>query len=373
MGKLTTPRGQAHNPSWASSQPLVGKHIRNGAYKGRTILCRFSGKDMLIYKQLLDKGYHLNIKEWYTSRTNSSNNLITNKRMKKTILAAVLGLTAISASAQEPNIPRSFGRAQKVECTFSPYVAAPDGFDKETADIEHGTLVETAYESETVGTTRKLTVYLPPKYDQKKKYPVLYLLHGIGGDHKEWLLGAPLQVMDNLIAQKKAEPMIVVMPNGRACKDDSAENSFSPDKVQGFATFERDLLDDLIPFVERTYSVKTGKENRAVAGLSMGGGQSLNFGLGNMDVFAYVGGFSSAPNTKTPEQLIPDVAKTKKENKLLWMVCGSEDGLMYNSSRLKAFCDKNEVPCTLIEYPGGHHDFVVWKYGLYNFAQLIFK
>lgn len=104
----------------------------------------------------------------------------------------------------------------------------------------------------------------------------------------------------------------------------------------------------------------------------MGGGQSLNFGLGHLDTFAYVGGFSSAPNTKTPEVLIPNLKDTQKNNKLLWMVCGSKDGLMYNSTRLKAFCDENDVPCTMIEYPDGVHDFVVWKYGLYNFAQLIF-
>ena len=105
----------------------------------------------------------------------------------------------------------------------------------------------------------------------------------------------------------------------------------------------------------------------------MGGGQSLNFGLGHMDVFAYVGGFSSAPNTMRAEQLIPDVDKVKKENKLLWMVCGGADGLLFNSVQLKAFCDEKGIPCTLINYPDGKHDFVVWKYGLYNFAQLIFK
>ena len=179
--------------------------------------------------------------------------------------------------------------------------------------------------------------------------------------------------MDNLYANKKAKEMIIVMPNGRAIPNDKAEGDiFSPDKVKGFEIFERDLLTDLIPYIESKFNVYTDREHRAVAGLSMGGGQSLNFGLGHMDTFAYVGGFSSAPNTKMPEQLIPDVAKTKKENKLLWMVCGNEDGLMFNSSRLKNFCEKNGVPCTLIEYPGGKHDFVVWKYGLYNFAQLIF-
>ena len=94
--------------------------------------------------------------------------------------------------------------------------------------------------------------------------------------------------------------------------------------------------------------------------------------LGNLDKFAYVGGFSSAPNTMRAAQLIPDVEKVKKENKLLWMVCGGADGLLFNSTQLKAFCDEKGIPCTLIKYPEGKHDFVVWKYGLYNFAQLIF-
>ena len=257
---------------------------------------------------------------------------------------------------------------------YDAYVAAPEGFDKERPDIAKGTLEETTYESKTVGTTRKITVYLPPKYDKSKKYPVLYLLHGIGGDHREWLQGVPGIIMDNLYADQKAVPMIIVMPNGRALPNDKPEgNIYGMQMQQGFANFERDLIDDLIPFIQSKYSTYTDAAHRAVAGLSMGGGQSLNFGLGNLDQFAYVGGFSSAPNTKQPEELIPDVEATKSKNKLLWMVCGSNDRLMFNSARLKAFCDEKGVPCTLIEYPEGRHDFVVWKYGLYNFAQLIFK
>lgn len=293
--------------------------------------------------------------------------------MKKTILSLFALCATLSSFAQEPQIGR-FPGMPKIECTFNDYVKEPDGFDKETANILRGTIEEVEYESKTVGTVRKATIYLPPKYDKKKKYPVLYLLHGIGGDHKEWMQGVPNIILDNLIAQKKAEPMIIVMPNGRAIKDDRAQgNIYGSEMVRGFEVFERDLIDDLIPFIQGKYSTYTDKSHRAVAGLSMGGGQSLNFGLGNMDMFAYVGGFSSAPNTKQPEQLIPDVEKTKSENKLLWMVCGGADGLMFNSSRLKAFCEKNNVPCTLIEYPEGKHDFVVWKYGLYNFSQLIFK
>ncbi len=290
--------------------------------------------------------------------------------MKKFYLGALFALSLVTANAQPGG--GMFGGAQ-IDVKFNDYVAAPAGFDQETPGIERGTIEEKEYQSKTVGTTRKVTVYLPPKYDKSKKYPVLYLLHGIGGDHKEWMQGVPNIIMDNLYAQGKAKPMIIVMPNGRALPNDKAEgNVYSMEKVKGFEIFERDLIDDLIPFIQSQYSTYTDQEHRAIAGLSMGGGQSLNFGLGNLDKFAFVGGFSSAPNTKQPEQLIPDVDAMKKANKVLWMVCGSKDGLMFNSSRLKAFCDKNNIPCTLIQYPEGQHDFVVWKYGLYNYAQLIF-
>lgn len=290
------------------------------------------------------------------------------------IFAAAVALAVSAGANAQPGGGMMFGGMQQIDVKYNDYVAAPEGYDQETAGIERGKVEVLEYKSTTVGTNRLVTVYLPPKYDSNKKYPVLYLLHGIGGDHQEWMQGVPNIIMDNLYAQKKAEPMIIVMPNGRALPNDKAEgNVYSPEMQQGFVNFEKDLLVDLIPFIEGKFSTYTDKNHRAIAGLSMGGGQSLNFGLGNLDKFAFVGGFSSAPNTKTPEQLIPDVAKTKAENKLLWMVCGSRDGLMYNSSRLKAFCDENGVPCTLINFPEGQHDFVVWKYGLYNFSQLIFK
>ena len=291
--------------------------------------------------------------------------------MKKALLTfAVMALAIFSAQAQMGR--GGFGQMPQIDVTFNPYVEAPTGYDAERPGIDRGTLETVEYRSESVGTVRKATVYLPPKFDANKKYPVLYLLHGIGGDEREWLQGVPNIIMDNLYADGKAAEMIIVMPNGRAQVNDRAEGNVYA-TAPAFAAFEQDLLGSLIPFIEGKYNVYTDKMHRAIAGLSMGGGQSLNFGLGHMDVFAYVGGFSSAPNTNTPEVLIPDVAKTKAENKLLWMVCGSKDGLMYNSSRLKAFCDEHGIPCTLINFPDGEHNFVVWKYGLYNFAQLIFK
>lgn len=293
--------------------------------------------------------------------------------MKKTVLLlAALICGIFSVKAQEPQIGR-FGFPEAAKCNFDPYVETPAGFDQERQGIERGRVELVEYKSTTVGTVRKCNVYLPPKYDSSKKYSVLYLLHGIGGDEYEWLNGgAPNIILDNLYAEGKLAEMIVVMPNGRAQENDRAEGNVYAG-APAFANFEGDLIKDLIPFIESKYSVYTDKKHRAIAGLSMGGGQSLNFGLGNMDLFAFVGGFSSAPNTKQPKELIPDVAAMKEKIALLWMVCGSEDGLMYNSSNLKAFCEQNDIPCTLINYPGEGHNFVVWKYGLYNFAQLIFK
>lgn len=251
---------------------------------------------------------------------------------------------------------------------------APEGFEEEKPGIERGTITTVEYESETVGNTRKATVYTPPEYSEDETYPVFYLLHGIGGTETEWLdNGNPQIILDNLYAEGKLEPMIVVMPNGRAMEDDRATGDiFSPEKVEAFATFEKDLLNDLIPFIENTYPVHTNRENRALAGLSMGGGQSLNFGLGNLDQFAWVGGFSSAPNTKPPAELLPDPENAKEQLELLWVSCGVEDGLMNFSKRTHEYLMEHEVPHIFYVEPGGH-DFEVWKNDLYMFSQLLFK
>lgn len=251
---------------------------------------------------------------------------------------------------------------------------APEGFDKEKEGIARGKIETVSYDSTTVGNARKALVYTPPGFSADEKYPVLYLLHGIGGDENEWNNGAkPQIILDNLYAAKKLAPMIVVMPNGRAMKDDrAAGNVMAPDKVKAFETFEGDLLKDLIPFVEKKYPVKADRESRAIAGLSMGGGQSLNFGLGNLDTFAWVGGFSSAPNTKEPQKLVPDPEKARKELKLLWMSCGDEDGLISFSKRTHEYLEKEKVP-HLFYVEKGRHDFKVWKNDLYWLSQLLFQ
>ena len=166
--------------------------------------------------------------------------------------------------------------------------------------------------------------------------------------------------------------MVVVLPNGRAMKDDRATgNIFDSVKVQAFATFDGDLLNDLIPYIEKKYSVYTDREHRALAGLSMGGGQSLNFGLGNINTFAWVGGFSSAPNTKEPKALLPQT-EDAKNLKILWISCGDKDRLMRFSYRTHDYLDKYHIPHIFYVEPG-EHNFTVWKNDLYMFSQLLFK
>jgi enterochelin esterase-like enzyme len=247
---------------------------------------------------------------------------------------------------------------------------APAGFDQVRSGISTGKIDTIQYKSKTVGTTRKALIYTPPGYSKRKKYPVLYLLHGIGGDEREWLNGGnPQVILDNLYAEKKLEPMLVVMPNGRAMKDDRViGNVFDKDKVEAFATFEKDLLNDLIPFIEKNYRVLTDREHRAIAGLSMGGGHSLNFGLGNLNKFAWVGGFSSAPNTRQPEELLPNPEEARKQLKLLFISCGDKDNLISVSKRTHDYLYENQVPHIYYIEPGVH-DFKVWKNGLYMFSQ----
>ncbi len=429
---------------------------------------------------------------------------------------------------------------------------APVGFDRVRDGIEKGKLERVDYDAPAVrpGLKRWMEVYTPPGYSTDKKYPVLFLLHGIGGnENREWQRGGVANViMDNLIAEKKITPMIVVFPNGDATPPPTpaelAKGLFDPLAVDaqgqptkmlskdqflksradawaalasaagkqgaseltledlqkaaqtdasllgarggrggrgaappspeaqaktlfdqlavdaqgqptktiskdqwlksradtwasladaaaksgaaeltmaelqkaaekdaallrtaaaggrggpgagggrggrgGFGgggdasqmsgdgwgkSFEADLLKDIIPFIESHYSVYPDREHRAVAGLSMGGGQSLDFGLGNLDVFANVGGFSSAPNTRTPEQLFPDPEKARKMLKVLWISCGNKDGLMTYSLRTHLFCKENNIP-HIWHVDNNAHDFNHWKNSLYWFSQQIFK
>ena len=248
----------------------------------------------------------------------------------------------------------------------------PANFRAVRDNIARGKNEMIEYDSKTVGTRRKMLVYTPSGYSTDRKYPVLYLLHGIGGDETEWQrFCTPNVILDNLIADGKAEPMIIVMPNGRAQQNDRAEGNVYGGAA-AFANFEHDLLNDVIPAIEARYSVVTDRQHRALAGLSMGGGQSLNFGLGHLDTFAWVGGFSSAPNTKAPAELVPDPAAAKAKLKLLYLSCGNKDGLIGISQCLHNYLKERGVPH--IWHVDSHgHDAETWGKNLYNFARHLFK
>ena len=286
-------------------------------------------------------------------------------------------------AGERPQAGRGRGFGGPIELKPDDKAAFPnpaEGYDKVREGIEHGKLERVDYDSRTVGVKRWMQVYTPPGYSKEKKYPVLYLLHGIGGNEREeWAKGGvPHVILDNLIAAKKIEPMILVLPNGNATTNTTGGGGpgGTGGRAGGFGgwgkPFENDLIKDIIPFIEANYSVKADRENRALAGLSMGGGQSLNIGLGNLDTFAWIGGFSSAPNTNPPEQLVPDADKATKQLKLLYLSCGNKDGLIRVSQGVHAHLKEKNVPH--IWHVDDHaHDFEHWKKGLYNFSQLIFK
>lgn len=272
---------------------------------------------------------------------------------------------------KEPVIPRDQRIALKKD-DVSAFATPPVGFNDKKDSVPAGALAMVTYQSKTVGTQRTMQVYTPPGYTREKHYPVLYLLHGIGGDQNEWQRFARVDVLlDNLIAAKKAVPMIVVMPNGRAQKNDKAEGDVFA-SAPAFAVFEKDLLDDVIPAIESRYSTVKKAEGRALAGLSMGGGQTFNFGLGHLDTFAWLGAFSAAPNTKQPAELIPDPAKAKKQLKYFLITCGNQDGLMRISQNMHQFLKENDVPH--VWHVDGHgHDATHWSHSLYHFSQQIFR
>lgn len=252
---------------------------------------------------------------------------------------------------------------------------APAGFDKARDGKLSGRTEVFEYDSTVTGAKRKTVVYLPPHYSSDQKYPVLYLLHDISGNEWEWsgyVHGDA--VVDNLIVDGKAKPMIIVMPNGRALHDDSIpsqDKMFTPETVAGFANFEHDLLNCLIPAIQAKCSAATNREGREIAGLSMGGGQAFNFGLSHVETSAWGGGFSSAPNRKPMEEPTPSADALNKQLKLLYISCGNKDGLFSGPQRMHVYLKEHNIR-HIWNVDDQGHDRETWSNNLYHFAQRLF-
>lgn len=257
---------------------------------------------------------------------------------------------------------------------------------KEAGTIEHISYTSHDYFGDGSEVTKEANVYLPYNYDASMKYNVLYLMHGIGGDEAEWGMTNNMSrvkiIMDNLIYHGDIEPFIVVTPNGRSAKNHSRDGS----DYMSFYCFGQELRNDLIPYMESNYSVYSSedpsesRDHRAMAGLSMGGMQTINIGIGEcVDLFSYFGAFSAAPTSNPASK----TAELLKDNTLpiryFYNLCGTEDNIAYASAsaaakNLPAVCDQFvDGENFMWQEKKGVHDFNIWYLGFYNFAQLAFQ
>ena len=258
------------------------------------------------------------------------------------------------------------------------------GWYYEVHDVPHGNVSKVWYDSPSLGMQRRMTVYTPAGYEKntKTKYPVLYLLHGSGGDEDAWSdLGRAVQILDNLIAEGKAEPMILVMPNGvyfNQAAPGVAVNMFQPTMTnsRSQSTVEiEESFPDIIRYIESNYRVKKDKNSRAVAGLSMGGRQSAALSRKYPAMFGYVGMFSGVVPPEIDETTGKDKALDAvfaADPKLYWIACGKTDGVMANSLLLKEYCESQNHPVSFYESEGGHI-WRNWRVYLTVFAQKLFK
>ena len=254
-------------------------------------------------------------------------------------------------------------------------------------DVSHGEVRAVWYDSPTLGTTRRMMIYLPPGYElSRQKYPVFYLLHGSGGDETVWLeQGRTAQILDNLIAEGKAEPMIVVMPNGNI-DEQAASNMSALGNVQPtFAhkhwmdgAFEESFK-DIMNWVDNNYRTRPAKRYRAIAGLSMGGYHSLYISANQPEDFAYVGLFSPAINrmdqgkSKIYDDLeVKLITQFKQRPKLYWMGIGEKDFLYKDNAEFRKMLDKNRLRYTYHE-SGAGHEWANWRDYLVIFTQQLFK
>jgi len=250
-------------------------------------------------------------------------------------------------------------------------------------DVPHGVIHHHFYHSRLVGDDRDYYVYTPPGYDEKGKtrYPVLYLLHGYSDDASGWAaVGRAHVILDNLIAQGKVKPMLIVMPLGYGAPEIvqptpvfAAAFHDASLRQRNFERFRDALLQEVIPAVESSYRVSKNRNSRAIAGLSMGGAESLFVGLNALDRFAWVGAFSSGGLDEDFDKSFAGLdSKANSQLRLLWIACGTDDHLIDMNRKLREWLKSKDVHHTDIETPGAH-SWQVWRRNLAEFAALLFR
>lgn len=259
----------------------------------------------------------------------------------------------------------------------------PAGFDAAQPGVTYGEMLETTYYSTTTEDDRALRVILPPNYDKDKQYPVLYLLHGLGGNEREWFFaGYPNEIIGNLIAKGKAKKMIIVFPNIRArhASVEEAPGFYSVEHFKEFDNFLNDMRNDLMPYVEKNYSTLPGRNNRAIAGFSMGGRSALHVGINLIDDFAYIGAFAPATGVLpynmedglfTEETLT--IPEEYRNTTLIMITRGEDDAVVSDRPREYSEVLSGNGINHIFYITEGGHDYTVWKNSLYNFARRIFQ
>ena len=259
---------------------------------------------------------------------------------------------------------------------------APAFYD--VRDVPHGEVRTLLYTSRSNGGTRELTVYVPPGYDdaRNRRYPVLYLLHGFANDHHSWhRYGRANDILDNLLAQRTLEPFLVVMPLGYGGAHVNGDGAGIPPKDAGnfggdAALYERDLLEDIIPLIDKKYRTIADRKHRAIVGFSMGGGQAGRFGLRHLETFSQVGimsaGMAGGIDTEPMATLAANPARANKQIDLLWIACGKDDTAMKGAKTLHDALQQAGIEHTFLETEGAHH-WRVWRRYLRDLAPLLFK
>ncbi len=277
-------------------------------------------------------------------------------------------------SVLDPVNPMIKAGERTSESMFEVHGEKPAPYDMQS--VPHGTVHVNYYDSKSLGAARRIDVYTPPGYESEKgTYPVLYLLHGSGDTEAGWTtIGRANLILDNLIAAKKAKPMIVVMPYGRA-RPDVYLAPFASANTQPDA-FANDLLKDVIPMVEKFYRISGKPDQRAIAGLSMGGGQALQIGLHNLDEFHFIGAFSAALRTQNVEEqykeVLSDAAGTNKKLKVFYIACGKTDSLFEPAQAFDETLTKHEIKHAFVPSEEGHV-WRNWRNYLADFAPLLFR